>query len=222
MCAMAQNTSEHQESAELRRTPCVRTSENPPKGEVRRISIPRTRVHKGRRKYGSLTHRDFTRDVGLLAHPQQQTTPPGGWLRSRRLSARLLPAGLGSDLRCPRHTPAASSLLRCPHLVPTYPPHPLPRPSRFGCGLLGASSFCPQMNEAELSPWVSSVSEPDPTRAQGSLTSLRPKRNATNHRIPGSRLRYWLCPSLKRPSIIGAGFSASTLGCSFTFAHSSN
>ena len=28
MCAMAQNTSEHQESAELRRTPCVRTSEN--------------------------------------------------------------------------------------------------------------------------------------------------------------------------------------------------
>src|SRR5215211_4049861 len=29
MCAMAQNTSEHQESAELRRTPCVRTSENP-------------------------------------------------------------------------------------------------------------------------------------------------------------------------------------------------
>src|SRR5215203_4202565 len=29
ICAMAQNTSEHQESAELRRTPCVRTSENP-------------------------------------------------------------------------------------------------------------------------------------------------------------------------------------------------
>src|SRR5215208_3978895 len=28
MCAMAQNTSEHQESAELRRTPCARTSEN--------------------------------------------------------------------------------------------------------------------------------------------------------------------------------------------------
>jgi hypothetical protein len=55
------------------------------------------------------------------------------------------------------------------------------------------------MNEAELSPWVSSVSEPDPTTAQGSLTSLRPKRNATDHRILGSRLRYWLCPSLKRP-----------------------
>jgi len=48
MCAMAQNTSEHQESA--------RTSENPqkakfaecPKGEVRRISLPRTSVNSVR------------------------------------------------------------------------------------------------------------------------------------------------------------------------------
>src|SRR5215217_1167 len=134
---------------------------------------------------------------GLLAHLRELTTPPGGSLPSRRLAPRQLRAGLGSDLRCPRDTPAASSRLCCPHLVPTYPPRPLPRPSRCGCGLLGSSSSCPKMNEAELSPQGSCVSEPDPTTAQGHLTSFRPKRNATEHRfLLGSRLRYWLCPSL--------------------------
>ena len=121
--------------------------------------------------------------MGLLAHHQQQTTPPGGWLRSRRLASRQLRAGLGSDLRCSRDTPAASSRLCCPHLVPTYPPPPLPRPSLIGCGLLGSSSFCPKMNEAELSPQVSCVSDPDPTTAEGPLTSFSPKRNATDHRF---------------------------------------
>jgi hypothetical protein len=91
-----------------------------------RRGFPRTRVNKGRRKNGSLTHWDFTQGVGLLAHHQLQTTPPGEWLQSRRLSLRQLRAGLGSDPRCPRHTPAASSRHRCPLLVPTYPPPPLP------------------------------------------------------------------------------------------------
>src|SRR5215213_10041550 len=100
--------------------------------QLRRICLPRTRVNKGRRKDGSLTHGEFTPGVGLLAHPQQQTTPPGGWLRSRRLSPRQLRAGLGSDLLCPRDTPAASSRLCSPHLAPTYPPHPLLLHSRFG------------------------------------------------------------------------------------------
>jgi hypothetical protein len=39
------------------------------------------------------------------------------------------------------------------------------------------------MNEAELSPWVSYVSDPDPTKAQDPLTSFSPKRNATDHRF---------------------------------------
>src|SRR5215217_9045687 len=122
------------------------------------MPLPRNPVDKGRRKNGSLTHWDFARGLGLLAHHQQQTIPPGGWLRLRRHPPRQLRAGLGSDLRCPRDTPAASSLLCCPHLVPTYPPRPLPRPSRCACGLLGSSSSCPKMNEAELSPQVSCVS----------------------------------------------------------------
>jgi hypothetical protein len=58
------------------------------------------------------------------------------------------------------------------------------------------------MNEAELSSWLSCVSDPDPKMAQGPLTFFRPKRNATDHRfLLGSRLRYWLCPSLKRPEL---------------------
>src|SRR5215211_1614856 len=118
--------------------------------ELPRIPIPRTPVNKAKRNYGSLTHGEFTPGVGLLAHPQQRT-PPGGWLRSRWLSARQLLAGLGSDPRCPQDAPAASSRLCCPHLVPTYPPPPLPLQSRFGCGLLGSSSSWPKMNEAELS-----------------------------------------------------------------------
>src|SRR5829696_9681918 len=88
----------------------------------------------------------------IILNHQQQTTPPGGRLRSLRLAPPQLPAGLGSDLRYPRGKPAASSRLCCPHLVPTYPPPPLPRPSRFGCGLLGSSSFCPKMNEASFHP----------------------------------------------------------------------
>jgi hypothetical protein len=47
------------------------------KAEVRRINLPRTPVHRGIRKNGSLTHLDFARGVALLAHQQQQTTPPG-------------------------------------------------------------------------------------------------------------------------------------------------
>src|SRR5918996_3435115 len=39
------------------------------------------------------------------------------------------------------------------------------------------------MNEAELSPWVSWVSVPDPTTSQDPLTSFRPKRSATDHRF---------------------------------------
>src|SRR5215212_1165420 len=39
------------------------------------------------------------------------------------------------------------------------------------------------MNEAVLSPWVSYVSDPDPTKAQEPLTSFSPKRNATDHRF---------------------------------------
>src|SRR5215217_9701469 len=39
------------------------------------------------------------------------------------------------------------------------------------------------MNEAVLSPWVSYLSDPDLTNAQGNLTSLLPKRNATDHRF---------------------------------------
>src|SRR5215208_2035862 len=127
--------------------------------------MPRTCWLQARKNNGSLTHWDFTRCLGLLAHHHQQSTPPGGWLQSRRLSVRQPLAGLDSDLRCPQDKPAASSRLRCPHLVPTYPPHPLPRPSRSGCGLLGSSSFCPKMNEAELSPWVSCVCHQSPTTA---------------------------------------------------------
>src|SRR5215212_2252351 len=48
-----------------------------------------------------------------------------------------------------------------------------------------------------LSPTLRS--ESDPTIAEGPLTSFRPKRNATDHCFLGSRLRYWLCPSLRRP-----------------------
>src|SRR5215213_5376803 len=141
------------------------------------------RGSKGRRKYGSFTHWTFARCLWLLAHHHQQSTPPGGWLRYRQLAPRQLRAGLGSDLRYPPDKPAASSRLCCPHLVPTYPPPPLPRPSLIGCGLLGSSSFCPKMNEAELSPQVSCVSDPDPTTAEGPLTSFSPKRNATDHRF---------------------------------------
>ena len=36
------------------------------------------------------------------------------------------------------------------------------------------------------------MSETDPTTPQGPLISFRPKRNATDHRFLGSRLRYWL------------------------------
>src|SRR5215213_3696157 len=39
------------------------------------------------------------------------------------------------------------------------------------------------MNEAVLSPWVSYVSDPDPTKPQDPLTSFSPKRNATDHRF---------------------------------------
>jgi hypothetical protein len=95
-------------------------------GELRRIPLPRTPVNKRRRKNGSLTHWDFTQGVGLLAQHQLQTTPPGEWLQSCQLAPRQLPAGLGSDPRCPRDKPAASSRHRCPLLVPTYPPPPLP------------------------------------------------------------------------------------------------
>src|SRR5215217_3254791 len=94
-----------------------------------------TRVNKGRRNYGSLTHGKLVRDLGLLAHHQQQRTPPGGRLRSHRHAPRQPPADLGSDLRYPRGKPAASSRLCCPHPVPAYPPPPLPLQSRFGCGL---------------------------------------------------------------------------------------
>src|SRR5215207_1026123 len=47
------------------------------------------------------------------------------------------------------------------------------------------------------------------TSSQGLFTSPRTKQNATAHRVRGSRLRYWLGMSLKRPSV-GAGVLAST------------
>src|SRR5215208_541123 len=119
----------------------------------------------------------------IILNHQQQTTSPGGRLRSLRLAPRQPPAGLGSDLRYPRGKPAVSSRLCCPRVVPTYPPPPLPRPSRFGCDLSGSSNSWPKMNEAVLSPWVSNLSDPDPTKAQGHLTSFLPKRNATGHRF---------------------------------------
>jgi hypothetical protein len=68
----------------------------------------------------------------IILNHQKQTTLPGGWIQSCRLSPRQLPASFGSDLHYPPDTPAASSHLCCPHLVPTYPSPPLPRPSRFG------------------------------------------------------------------------------------------
>jgi hypothetical protein len=71
---------------ELLRTPLRRSSQN---------SYSTHSVNKGRRKYGSLTHWEFTPGVGFLAHPQQQTTPRGGSLRSRRHAPRQLRAGLG-------------------------------------------------------------------------------------------------------------------------------
>src|SRR5215218_9711586 len=72
------------------------------------------------------------------------TTPTA----SRSLLGSPLPSGYArSECR-----------LRCSHRAPTYPPPPLPLQSRFGCGLLGASSSCPKMNEVELSPEVSCVS----------------------------------------------------------------
>jgi len=45
----------------------ISTSEN---------SLSKTFVNKERKKNGSLTHWEFARGVGLLAHHQQQTTPP--------------------------------------------------------------------------------------------------------------------------------------------------
>src|SRR5215203_1021515 len=96
----------------------------------------------------------------IILNHQKQTTPPGGWIRSCRLSPRQLPASFGSDLHYPPDTPAASSRLCCPHLVPTYPPRPPPRPSGFGCDLLGSSNSWPKMNQAELSPQVSCLSAP--------------------------------------------------------------
>jgi hypothetical protein len=117
----------------------------------------------------------------IILNHQKQTAPPGGGIQSCQLSPRQLPAGLGSDLHYPPDTPAASSRLCCPHLGSTYPVPPPPRPSLIGCDLLGSSSFCPKMNEAELSAQVSCVS--GPTKAQGPLTSFFPKRNATEHRI---------------------------------------
>jgi hypothetical protein len=47
---------------ELLRTPLRRSSQN---------SYSTHSVNKGRRKYGSLTHWEFTPGVGLLVHPQQ-------------------------------------------------------------------------------------------------------------------------------------------------------
>jgi hypothetical protein len=145
---------------------------------------PRRRSHKIKvNAPNSATSIGAVPICSIILNHQKQTTPPGGGLQSCRLSPRQPPASLGSDLHYPPDTPAASSRLLCPHLVPTYPAPPLPRPSRFGCDLLGSSNFWPKMNEAELSPWVSSVSDPYPKTAQEPLTSFGPKRNATDHRI---------------------------------------
>jgi hypothetical protein len=90
-----------------------------------------------------------------------------------RLAPRRLRGGLGSNLRGPRDMPAVSSRLRRPHRAPIYPHQPLPRPSRFGCGLLGSSSFCPKMNGAVLSPELSFWFAPNLTTGRGIRASAR-------------------------------------------------
>ena len=100
----------------------------------RRRPLARTRVNEEKKK-GRLSLQDFTREVGLLAHHQQQIAPPGGSLRSRRHASLQLQVGFGSELRCPRDTPAASSHLRYRHRAPAYLPQLLPRPSRCVWGL---------------------------------------------------------------------------------------
>jgi hypothetical protein len=90
-----------------------------------------------------------------------------------RLAPRRLRGGLGSNLRGPRDMPAVSSRLRRPHRAPIYPYQPLPRPSRFGCGLLGSSSFCPKMNGAVLSTELSCWFAPNLTTGRGIRASAR-------------------------------------------------